>query len=87
MAFQQMAMNEVVEKQLKSLWRTLENLRQTSVALHGDIKMPVRAYASGLEDRLKAAEEAWEGDPIVTNRVRKIREYMDHYNLVDKGQD
>lgn len=73
---------QFVECLLKSRYLTLRNYLRTSMAMHHEIKGPVRDYAVGLDKFRIEVLDQYASSPAVVKWCAKVSELLDQYKLI-----
>lgn len=83
----QLSFEEVSLNRIRSIFKTLDNYRRTSMLLHNRHTPSVRAYALQRGDEVAAIAANFPENAEIQRWARKFKEYMEQHNLSNEIQE
>lgn len=87
MPIKQRSFDEEVGDRIRSMYRTLDRYRRTSMVSHGRLVPSVKTYATLRQLEVQAIGSKWPDSELVQKWVRKFDEYVTYHNLIEESVD
>lgn len=77
----QLDFDQEVVNRIRSIYRTLDNYRRTSMALHGRLIDSVSIYAEQRRSEVLAIASKWPDSERIQREAGKFEAYLEHHKL------